>query len=209
MAFRSGTDGQYSTPDSAHLYIKASGETTSLGELAGGSSSSFANVGLIDVINATDETETISRTAENSKTDIKVIAGNRKKSYTVDAVVGNDVNLSLANGVITVYDSTLTDVDISDSPASIYGEVIIMFMTDGQWNDDGTVSERGEYMKNCLIKCMGKSPSYTGKSKMVYRFEIIPFADSNKKLYRDVYARTFDATADYLGLSDFSPAISA
>lgn len=209
MAFTSGWDGEGSAPDAAHVYIKAanSAGSASLGELAGGSSSSYAAIGLIKVLNSSDETESLERNAENSKTAIKMISGNRKKSYTIEALVTNDVNLSLANGVIATYDSA--DVDISSSPESIYGDVIIMFMKDGSdWLGSACVSDRGERMQNCLIKSMGKSPSYTGKDAQVYRFEITPFKDDDGNLYTDLEPRTFDATADYLGLSDFSPAIT-
>ena len=205
MAFRSGTNGEYSAPNSAHLYIQAinSAGTLSLAELAGSSSGTdYANVGLISVLNAVDETETLTRQAENSRADIKVIAGNRKKSYTVEAVVGNDVNLSLANGVIAVYDSTPTDVAISSSPESIYGDVIIMFLSDESgWDSTACVSERGERMENCLIKCMGTTGTLDGKGMMTYRFEITPFKDSSGNLYTSLAPKVFDASADYLSLS--------
>ncbi len=186
--------------NAAHVYVKASNAalTNSLGQLAGGASSNFAAIGLCKVINNNFNMETVSRKAENSKIDIKEILKSRNIDIEIEALIGTNVNVSLANGYIADY---TTDTTVPASPEQYTGEAKIFFMKDDQnWNSDTCLTNGGIWFKKCTFIPLGEGVgTFDGSDVKVYKFRIKAQQDASGDAYTRIANDTIiDANALYI-----------
>lgn len=164
--------GGYSNGNHFALFLKATGDTTSLGELSSGTATDFAKIGLISTGSLNKDITVTDRQAENSKIPIKTIAQGEKRSMTVDALIPTSVVLSCHHGYIANYHGA-TAIDLPDDRRSFSGEAVILFLDeDEEWDATTNLAHNGgEYWKACRI-VPSASETLDGNGDKVYSFEV-------------------------------------
>jgi hypothetical protein len=187
------------------LFLKASNDTTSLGELAGGSSDNFAKVGLISTADINKEATITKRNANNSKIPIKTFVQGEDNSMTVNALIGTNVVKSCQKGYIADYLGSAT-TDIPDDEKGFEAEAIFLFLDeDESWDEVASLAHNGgEYWKSVKVVGSGTRSFAEDGGTLTYPFEIHLGRDTSGSSIRDISpdnASGIDVTEEYVDMS--------
>jgi len=186
------------------VFVRASNDTTSLGELAGGASTDFVKIGLLDAGTINGSTTLNQREAINSKNFIKITGGKRDSNMTVDALVPTNAVMSCSKGFIGDYYGATT-LDIPDEDTSFTGEAIFLFLDESQkWDNVASLAHNGgEYWKKVEIVPNG-SKTLDGTSSLINPFEIHLQRHSSGKSIRNITPNDdsgIDVREEYVDMS--------
>lgn len=198
----SGWNGNAAVPNSVHVVMKGSNAagTLTLGGLAGdplgAASTAHGQIGLMQIVNCSPEVSSIKIKAENSLASIKNIMGSRDVSYEIEALIPTNLALSLANGVMGLYSSTIT---VSGKPESIYADVVIYYPVDETDILSATCTyHKAIRMRKCLVVPMMGATTLDGQGREVCKFRLEAAVDETYGLYQVLPTGTIDATAEYI-----------